>query len=78
MTHDNGGQVWVGEEDETMKEGLKERGKNVVNKRITKAKEAENVVVLYKILMKDTSIMFEEQRKKYEITCSYILYNFSN
>lgn len=54
------------------------RGKNVVNKRITKAKEAENVVVLYKILMKDTSIMFEEQRKKYEITCSYILYNFSN
>lgn len=27
MTHDHGGQVWVGEEDETMKEGLKERGK---------------------------------------------------
>ena len=36
----------------------------------------ESVAVLYEIPMKDTSAMSEEQHKKREITCSYILQNF--
>lgn len=54
------------------------RGKNVVNKRTTEAKETNKVKVLYEIMMKNTSIMSEDQVKKHKITCNYILHKFNN
>ncbi|KAL5154374.1 hypothetical protein HKD37_19G053745 [Glycine soja] len=52
---------------------MKER--NVVQKQITEIVESDNVMKLYDILMNDTSNMTEDQRKKHEITCNYILKN---
>ena len=52
------------------------REKSEATKKVAEAKDKESVAVLYKIPMKDTSTMSEEQHKKHEITCSYILQNF--
>ena len=40
--------------------------------------EFDNVVKMCDILMKDKSNMIEDQHKKHEITCNYILKKFSS
>ena len=55
---------------------MKER--NVVQKQITEIMESDNVMKLYDILINDMSNMTEDQRKKHEITCNYILKKFSS
>ena len=45
---------------------------------LAKAKETENMAVLYEIMIKHISAMYEEQRMNHKISCSYILEKFSN
>ena len=54
------------------------REKTVVTKMLAKAKETENMAVLYEIMIKHISTMYEEQRMNHKISCSYILEKFSN
>ncbi|KAG4969535.1 hypothetical protein JHK82_035232 [Glycine max] len=53
------------------------REKSEATKKVVEAKVKEREKVLYEILMKDTSTISEEQHKKHEVSCSYILQKFT-
>ena len=53
------------------------REKSEATKKVVEAKVKESETVLYEILMKDTSTISEEQHKKHEVSCSYILQKFT-
>lgn len=53
-------------------------GEKMLSTKEQQAKEMNKVKVLYEIMMKNTSIMSEDQVKKHKITCNYILHKFNN